>query len=148
MNAYIERMINNQKIPYEDIHVYVFADERGRGWGSSFIEKAINEDSLERHTLIDSAVSDGIQLYESGKLTVVLPCDWLHVFRIINKDVNTLRPALNWMAEEYLIFRQIIAEELPEDKKQTDWALVHGDNFVYVVYYVDTKNRKIIDKRG
>ncbi len=148
MNTYIERMINNQKIPYEDIHVYVFADERGRGWGSSFIEKAGIEGSHERRSLIDSAVSDGIQLYDSGKLTLVLPNDWLHLFRIINKEPDTLRPSLNWMAEEYLKFRRIITDGLPEDKKQTDWALVHGDNYKYVVYYVDIKNHKILDKSG
>lgn len=144
MNAHIESIVSQLGIPQEDIHVYVFADERAQGWGSAFIRKAGVPGSEEQRILLESAVTGGWQLLEAGRLTLVTPLEWLPVFHRVNDDPKTLRPSLNWMAEEYLLYKGIIAQRLPKEKWQTSWGLNHADNYMHVEYYVDTGGRRII----
>jgi hypothetical protein len=146
MNSEIERIVERLQIPLDHIHIYVFADERQEGWGSKFIGKAGMKGSDEQRILINAAVFNGMEIYNAGKLTLVLPDDWLWVFRVVNRDPSVLRPAINWIAEEYLIHQKIVAELLPEEKAQTSWGLNHADNFIHTEYYVDTAQRRIIPK--
>ena len=126
-------------------HIYVFVDERAPGWGTRFLNSAKNPDASERKTLLNSIISyQGFELWKTNTLTLVFPSDWMRVFRLINTDPNTLRPDLNWIAEEYLIYNDIITERLSEGEKLKKLSLDNWNNYYYVVYNVDITNKCII----
>lgn len=135
-------------IDKDNIHVYIFAGERIFGRRTNFIEKAKIKGTKEEHYLINSALSYiGDELFEQGKLSLVFSEDWDLAIRSSGRDFYHSPPNLNWIAEEYLVFKNIISEHIPEDKKQHHWSLDERDNYIYVIYYVDTVKKEIIDYR-
>ncbi len=132
----------------DNMHIYVFVDERAPGWGSRFLDKAKSHDAPERKTLLNSVLAyEGYDLWKNQQLTLVFPSDWLYVFRQVNQDPGILRPSLNWIAEEYLVYKEIITDRLPEEAKQTSYTLDNWDNYYYVVYYVDTDAKRIVKEK-